>query len=459
MMDQFPAGVVEGFYGPPWSHSARVNMIKFLGKNGFNIYIYAPKDDPYHREKWAEPYPRDLLGRLAELVDVSNRSGVSFCFAISPGLSMTYSSENDLDKLTSKFREVAKLGIRWFGLFLDDIPQEFQHEQDKRAYKSLGEAHAHLCNRLEKGLREIAGDGVRLIMCPTQYVGVEPAEYHRAIADGLSPAVYVMWTGKYVLSPTITGEDADSFGRGIGRKPFLWDNYPVNDYVSQNKVFLGPVKGRTPDLMEHLSGFVSNPMNQEEASKLVLITYREYFRDHLRYDPDAAWGRAVKELLPRPICKDFMAFSEHSRACFLDYSESQRLEQLVKRVLEKPKELGPLNVLARYLTRQRRSVNALRQGLKGPLKGELKPALRKVVLLLEIGIVSTDLLKRTRRGSTKASRKKAKIIDSMVHVAQQDESQVLGELRILSSMDGRKPVERDSFILDLARLATSSKEE
>ena len=44
-------GIIEGFYGTTWTHKDRLDQIKFYGKNKLNTYIYAPKDDPYHREK------------------------------------------------------------------------------------------------------------------------------------------------------------------------------------------------------------------------------------------------------------------------------------------------------------------------------------------------------------------------------------------------------------------------
>ena len=42
-------GIIEGFYGTTWTHQDRLDQIKFYGKNKLNTYIYAPKDDPYHR--------------------------------------------------------------------------------------------------------------------------------------------------------------------------------------------------------------------------------------------------------------------------------------------------------------------------------------------------------------------------------------------------------------------------
>ncbi len=46
--------VVEGFYGTPWSQEERLDQIKMYGEYKMNAYIYAPKSDPYHREKSGE---------------------------------------------------------------------------------------------------------------------------------------------------------------------------------------------------------------------------------------------------------------------------------------------------------------------------------------------------------------------------------------------------------------------
>ena len=36
-------GVVEGFYGTPWTHDARIEVMSFLAAHGMNAYAYAPK--------------------------------------------------------------------------------------------------------------------------------------------------------------------------------------------------------------------------------------------------------------------------------------------------------------------------------------------------------------------------------------------------------------------------------
>ena len=86
-------GVVEGFYGPPWSHDARLEMIDFIGARGMNAYAYAPKDDAKHRAAWREPYDTGEMQRFASLATRANEAGVRFGFAVSPGLDITYESD------------------------------------------------------------------------------------------------------------------------------------------------------------------------------------------------------------------------------------------------------------------------------------------------------------------------------------------------------------------------------
>ena len=78
-------GIIEGFYGTPWSWDERRAVCTALAASGMDTYVYAPKDDPLHRERWRDPYDEGFLRDLGELVeDDTLRVG----FAISPGLSM-----------------------------------------------------------------------------------------------------------------------------------------------------------------------------------------------------------------------------------------------------------------------------------------------------------------------------------------------------------------------------------
>ena len=114
-------GVVEGFYGTPWSHQARLRQLKFYGENKMNTYIYGPKDDPYHSApNWRLPYPEKEAAQLQELVKVANENEVDFVWAIHPGQDIKWNQE-DRDLLLSKFEKMYQLGVRSFAVFFDDI--------------------------------------------------------------------------------------------------------------------------------------------------------------------------------------------------------------------------------------------------------------------------------------------------------------------------------------------------
>ncbi|HWJ32865.1 MAG TPA: beta-N-acetylglucosaminidase domain-containing protein, partial [Gaiellaceae bacterium] len=110
-------GVIEGFYGPPWTHEERLDLIRFCAAEGLDTWVHAPKDDPYHRERWREPYPEPEAERLAELAGAAQR----FVYAIAPGLSIDYSSEGDFEALLAKREQVRALGAHEVQLLWDDI--------------------------------------------------------------------------------------------------------------------------------------------------------------------------------------------------------------------------------------------------------------------------------------------------------------------------------------------------
>lgn len=105
-------GVVEGFYGTPWSHEARLSQLEFYGRNKMNVYLYGPKDDPYHSTpNWRKPYPEREAAQLKELVDKAAENGVIFYWAIHPGQDIKWNDE-DRQNLLNKFERMYELGVR-----------------------------------------------------------------------------------------------------------------------------------------------------------------------------------------------------------------------------------------------------------------------------------------------------------------------------------------------------------
>ena len=117
-------GVVEGFYGEPWSHQVRLSLIDYYGKNKMNTYLYGPKDDPYHScPNWRLPYPEKEAKNISELVQACRRNRVDFVWAIHPGQDIKW-NEEDYQNLVHKLDLMYDLGVRSFAIFFDDISGE-----------------------------------------------------------------------------------------------------------------------------------------------------------------------------------------------------------------------------------------------------------------------------------------------------------------------------------------------
>ena len=271
-------GVIEGFYGTPWTHEERLDLIRFCGAHDLNTWVHAPKDDPYHRELWREPYPDEELARFAELVAEAKRCDVEFAYAIAPGLDIRADDESELEALDAKREHLRRAGVETFQLLWDDI------EREAVAF----ERQAEIANWF-------AG-GEELVVCPMGYAGTGDSEYRRAFAPKLDPQIVVYWTGPEVVSLGINREALDmSVHRYADHEHLLWDNYPVNDWAPEI-LHLGPLRGRDPRLAERkCRGIVANGMVQAVPSKLALATVAEWSRDPAAYDPLTALERALTE--------------------------------------------------------------------------------------------------------------------------------------------------------------------
>ncbi|MGR8007011.1 beta-N-acetylglucosaminidase domain-containing protein [Streptomyces hypolithicus] len=293
-------GVIEGFYGIPWTHDARLDQIDFYGRHKMNIYVYSPKDDPFLRERWREPYPAAQLAKIQQLVDRAGARHVDFTYALSPGLSVCYSSEADIKALTDKFRTVWDLGIRTYAVPLDDISYtrwNCQADQEKwgTGAAAAGAAQAHLLNRVNRDFIATHPGAAPLQMVPTEYYNVTPSPYKKALAELLDDDVVVEWTGVGVIAPVITVAQARAARDVFAHPILLWDNYPVNDYVT-NRLLLGPYNGREKGMPAELgSGITANPMNQAYASKIPLITVADYTWNDAAYDSRTSWQTALAE--------------------------------------------------------------------------------------------------------------------------------------------------------------------
>lgn len=298
-------GVIEGFYGNPWSDADRKSQFDFYGKNKLNIYVYGPKDDPYHREKWRENYPDDKAAVIRSLAEAAKKNHVSFVWAIHTGGSIN-NSESDFKAVVNKLEHVYSLGVRNFSIFFDDF----------------GGADADLqvaeCNYVWENFIMKHDDLNKLSMCPTKYNAAYASwnkndAYLRGLGNGLHKGIEVMWTGDGVAD-MINQSDLDFFKTATnGLAPFIWLNYPVNDYCIGHMLmgkFYGNDQGDNA-FGSKMTAFTSNPMEYAEASKVALYGVADYSWNMKDYNPEANWERAIKYLMPNNT-EAFHVFCEHN---------------------------------------------------------------------------------------------------------------------------------------------------
>ena len=311
-------GVVEGFYGTPWTFEDRADIIDFCRKNNLNAYVYAPKDDPYHREKWRNPYPADKLAEMERLVAVAKKNNVRFIFAVSPGLDLNYKGskgEEDFKFMIKKLDAMYRIGVRDFAIFFDDLKDEKgRHNED-------GELQAAFLNRVQKNLHERYRDVARLIMVPTEYFyedmvkGNKLKTYTKNLAENLDSQIVVLYTGRGVVCDGITDKELAEVNKIFGREVGIWWNYPVNDYPltpdgNRNvKLALGAIE-KLPTAK--MTAIFFNPMEQVQMSKISIATGAIYANNPANYDAEQAWNKVLKEQFGS-LASSMKIFADHSQ--------------------------------------------------------------------------------------------------------------------------------------------------
>ncbi|HZC27772.1 MAG TPA: beta-N-acetylglucosaminidase domain-containing protein, partial [Actinopolymorphaceae bacterium] len=244
-------------------------------------------------------YPDAKLADLGALVKRARDNRIDFVFALSPGLSICYSSATDYAALTAKFESLYKLGVRSFAIPFDDIdPGQWHCQADKNMYGdgkgAEGRAQADLLNRVQREWVAGKGDVAPLQMVPTEYDNVTESPYKKAIRERLDRHVLVHWTGVAVIPHKITRDQASQARTVFGHKIIVWDNYPVNDYIA-GRLPLGPYTGREPGLSQQVAGVLSNPMNQPGPSKIGLFSIAEFGWNDESYDAWKSYDRSLTE--------------------------------------------------------------------------------------------------------------------------------------------------------------------
>jgi hyaluronoglucosaminidase len=290
-------GLIEGFYGRPWTWEERVGTIEALAPHGYRFYIYAPKADPYLRKRWQELHPESDIGQLQRLARRCADIGVRFGVGLSPYDLHADFGATAREALLRKIEELNSIGIDDLGILFDDMRGDLPE---------LARQQARIVDWIASH-----ADATRIIVCPSYYTddpvldrvfGRRPDDYLRELGDLLDPALQIFWTGEEVCSREISAGHLDRVAEEIGRKPFLWDNYPVNDGQRMSQyLHLRAFTGRRPEIATRISAHGVNPASQAYLTRIPALTLPESYRAGVDYAYGAAFHRAAVSVLGEPL--------------------------------------------------------------------------------------------------------------------------------------------------------------
>jgi hyaluronoglucosaminidase len=147
----------------------------------------------------------------------------------------------------------------------------------------------------------------RLLVCPSYYsddpvldrvFGQRPEGYLETLGRRLDPSIEVFWTGEEVCSRELSAGHLRRVAEQIGRKPFLWDNYPVNDGQRMSQyLHLRGFTGRPAANAEHIAAHGINPALQPTLNRIPALTLVESYREGENYCYSAAFRQAAAEVM------------------------------------------------------------------------------------------------------------------------------------------------------------------
>jgi hyaluronoglucosaminidase len=303
---QAALGIIEGYYGTPWSWEARAQTIAFLSGHGYRFHVYAPKADLFLRERWREDHPPETAERLRALAAHCRASGVRFGVGLSPFEIYRDFDDGARAALTRKLAFFAELGVEILAILFDDM----RGGDPGLAAKQVDIVH---------WIAERAS-AAELIVCPSYYsddpvldrvFGERPQNYLVEFGARLDPAIGIFWTGEEVCAPAFGVGHLERVAALIRRKPFLWDNYPVNDGKRMsNHLHLRAFTGRPAEIANCIAAHAVNPALQPVLTRIPMLTLVESYAQGSAYE----YGRAFE------TAAEAVAGSELARALRRDLS-------------------------------------------------------------------------------------------------------------------------------------------
>lgn len=285
-------GIVEGFFGPTWSWDERRRTMRALAPHGYRFYLYAPKADAHLRRAWREPHPESVARELAAFGADCHSAGVRFGVGLTPFEAHFGFDAATRTALAERIAALDALGLDDLAILFDDM----RGEVPDLAARQVEIAHFAASRTRAR----------RVLVCPSYYsddpvldrvFGARPPEYLRSLGRLLDARIEVFWTGEEVCSREYSVGHLEDVAAQLGRKPFLWDNYPVNDGPRMSPhLHLRAFTGRPGAIAHAIAGHAINPALQPTLTCVPALTLAASYREGAHYRYGRALDRALREV-------------------------------------------------------------------------------------------------------------------------------------------------------------------
>lgn len=282
-------GIIEGFYGRPWSTADRVAIVRRLGEVGLETFIVAPKNDPRGFQR-----PRRAAADFADISEVARagrdakvRVFVSAC--------------------ADNVEPLVDAGVDGIVISLDDTWTTFA---PGLATFGRGEAHGALAREALRRATARSRDA-RVLLVPAIYhrraedLGRGAIAYLRGIAAATD--VPVAWTGPAIFSRSITPADFARLREASGLTFWLWNNAITNDWLPlatgellgarpYQKLSFGSVDNMSPGLEREVDGILLNAAREPALTHVSALCLAAWLRDPMHHAPVDAALAAIRDV-------------------------------------------------------------------------------------------------------------------------------------------------------------------
>jgi hyaluronoglucosaminidase len=284
-----PLGIIEGYFGTPWTWDARTTVMRTLKPHGYDFFTYAPKADACLRRDWQSDFTPDHAETLTRFAADCREADVRFGLGLSPYEAFLDFNAEVRAALVRKIKQINAIGAEELAILFDDM---------HGAQDDLAVQQAEI-------LRVVQGEtsARKIIMCPSYYsddpvldrvFGARPEKYLTQLGALLDPAIGIFWTGEEVCSREYSCGHLRRVSEILQRKPVLWDNYPVNDGARMSQfLHIRGATGRPASIGAEISAHAINPALQAHLTMIPAITLSRSYAQGPAYEYRAATQEAA----------------------------------------------------------------------------------------------------------------------------------------------------------------------